>query len=110
MDDNEEKRQAALHAVLYKLEQAEALLLRTPSPPDTLVQLELLVNEAIDGMRTVLGIRRWPEPTSERPDLATLEEWLWDDGGCEATDSCWVEADGVCPHGHPSWLKRLGLI
>lgn len=52
----------------------------------------------------------WPEPTTEQPDLATLEEWLWQDGGCEATDSCWTEADGVCPHGHPAWLLKLGLV
>jgi hypothetical protein len=110
MDDNEEKREAALHAVLYNLEQAYALLLSKPSPPDMLVRLELLVTDAIDEMRTVLGIRRWPEPTVETPDLATLEEWLWEDGGCEATDGCWTDPDGICPHGHPSWLLRLGLI
>ena len=51
----------------------------------------------------------WPEPTIERPDLETLEEWDLD-GGCEATDGCWVEPDGVCEHGHPSWLLRLGYI
>lgn len=52
---------------------------------------------------------RWPEPTTERPDLETLEEWH-SDGGCETTDGCWVEPDGVCQHGHPSWLLRLGFI
>jgi len=52
---------------------------------------------------------RWPKPTTERPDLETLEEWH-SDGGCEATDGCWVEPDGVCEHGHPSWLLRFGMI
>lgn len=52
---------------------------------------------------------RWPEPTTERPDLETLEEWH-SDGGCEATDGCWVEPDGMCEHGHPSWLLRFGVI
>lgn len=52
---------------------------------------------------------RWPEPTTERPDIETLEEWD-SGGGCEATDGCWVEPDGVCEHGHPSWLLRLGYI
>ena len=52
---------------------------------------------------------RWPEPTTEHPDIETLEEWDMD-GGCEATDGCWVEPDGVCQHGHPSWLLRLGYI
>ena len=53
---------------------------------------------------------QWPEPTTPAPDLEQIEEWMWEDGGCEATDSCWVEVDGICPHGHPSWLLRLGLI
>jgi hypothetical protein len=56
-----------------------------------------------------IGRSRWPEPTTERPDLVTLEEWH-SDGGCEASDGCWVEPDGVCQHGHPSWLLRLGYI
>jgi hypothetical protein len=52
----------------------------------------------------------WPEPTTDTPDLETIEEWMWEDAGCEATDGCWVEIDGRCPHGHPSWLRRLGLV
>ena len=43
------------------------------------------------------------------PDLETLEEWE-SDGGCEATDGCWVEPDGTCEHGRRSWLLVLGLI
>ena len=54
--------------------------------------------------------RTWPEPTVDPPSLETLEEWMWEDAGCEATDSCWVEPDGVCPHGHRSWFLELGLI
>jgi hypothetical protein len=46
---------------------------------------------------------------SEKPDMDTLEEWLFD-GVCESTDGCMVEPDGICPHGHPSWLLVLGLI
>jgi hypothetical protein len=52
----------------------------------------------------------WPKPTTRRPTVAQLEEWLDEGGGCEATDGCWVEADGVCEHGHPSWLLRLGWV
>jgi hypothetical protein len=52
----------------------------------------------------------WPEPTVEEPDLETLEEWLWEDGGCESTDGCWVESDGRCSHEFPSWLLYLGYI
>jgi hypothetical protein len=32
------------------------------------------------------------------------------EGGCEALDGCWVEPDGTCEHGEPSWLLRLGYI
>ena len=51
----------------------------------------------------------YPEPTTVEPDFADLQDWDFD-GGCEATDGCWVEPDGVCEHGHPSWLLWLGLI
>ena len=44
-----------------------------------------------------------------RPSLATLRRWD-NDGGCEATDGCWVEPDGVCEHGCKSWLLALGII
>jgi hypothetical protein len=46
---------------------------------------------------------------TKRPSIKQLEEWL-SDGGCEAQDGCWVEADGTCPHGSPSWLLALGWI
>ena len=45
-----------------------------------------------------------------QPDADTITEWLSEGGGCEATDGCWVEQDGTCPHGHPSWLLYLGMI
>ncbi len=51
----------------------------------------------------------WPEPETDEPDLDTLGFWIFD-GVAEATDRCEIEPDGVCPHGHPSWLRRLGLI
>ena len=43
------------------------------------------------------------------PSIETLADWA-DDGGCEATDGCWVEVDGHCPHGRPSWALVLGLV
>ena len=43
------------------------------------------------------------------PSVRTLEKWL-NDGGCKALDGCWVEPDGTCEHGTPSWLLALGLI
>jgi len=43
------------------------------------------------------------------PSVATLEKWD-ERGGCKAIDGCWVEPDGTCPHGHPSWLTAMGWI
>jgi hypothetical protein len=43
------------------------------------------------------------------PTLAQFREWN-NRRGCEATDGCWVEPDGHCPHGKPSWLLELGFI
>lgn len=49
-------------------------------------------------------------PTEPEPDLEQLQEWFDEDSGCEATDGCWVEPDGTCPHGHKSWMLEMGLI
>jgi len=51
----------------------------------------------------------WPTPTTDEPDLEDLMEQDGE-GGCDASDGCWVEPDGTCEHGHPSWMLRLGLI
>lgn len=48
-------------------------------------------------------------PTVDTPSERQLSEWS-SDVVCDATDGCVVEHDGVCPHGHPSWLKYLGLV
>jgi hypothetical protein len=45
-----------------------------------------------------------------RPSLEELLRQFEEDGGCEATDGCWVEPDGSCEHGKSSWLLVLGLI
>jgi hypothetical protein len=45
-----------------------------------------------------------------RPSLEELQRQVAEDGGCEATDGCWVEPDDTCEHGQPSWLLALGLI
>jgi hypothetical protein len=45
----------------------------------------------------------------DRPSWEQLREWI-EEGGAEATDGCWVEPDGSCEHGKPSWLLELGLI
>jgi len=51
----------------------------------------------------------YPKPTVEKPTLDEIEEMVYD-CYCEATDGCDVEPDGVCQHGHPSWLLHMGLI
>jgi len=43
--------------------------------------------------------------TMAMPDI----EELWD-SVVPATDGCEVEPDGVCEHGHNSWLKVLGVM
>lgn len=50
----------------------------------------------------------YPKPTIERPTDEQLEKYIFE--VCLATDGCWVEPDGTCPHDHPSWLVRLGMI
>ena len=52
------------------------------------------------------GIERM---SRKAPSLDQLEEWMAE-GGAEATDGCWVEPDGHCEHGRPSWLIVLGMI
>lgn len=49
------------------------------------------------------------DPIVEQPSLEELEDFC-DQGGCDATDGCWVEPDGLCEHGHVSWLLYLNLI
>ena len=45
----------------------------------------------------------------EIPSVEQLIEWEAE-GGCEATDGCWVEPDGTCEHGCKSWFIVLGVI
>jgi hypothetical protein len=52
---------------------------------------------------------RWPLPTVPEPELGKLMTWLFSDE-CEATDGCVVKRDGVCAHGHPSWVVRKEMI
>lgn len=54
--------------------------------------------------------KKYPEPEVPEPPLDLLMEWFDEGGGCEATDGCWIDPDGVCPHGYPSWLLHLGYI
>ena len=55
--------------------------------------------------------RVWPIPTDDQPSIYDLLDWENEYGSCKATDgTCWVEPNGVCRHGYPSWLLELGLI
>jgi hypothetical protein len=60
-------------------------------------------------MKRRMTMNNWPKPTKPEPEMVELEEWVFD-SICEATDGCIVEPDGVCPHGHPSWMLYLGVI
>jgi hypothetical protein len=51
--------------------------------------------------------REFKKPTRKQPSLKTMERWVCD-GVARATDGCRVEPDGVCQHGHVSWLVYLG--
>ena len=52
------------------------------------MQVELLLEDAIGDVRKILGIKKWPEPTTDPPDMETMQEWLFDFVDCEATDGC----------------------
>ena len=60
------------------------------------------------GMSADLAQRRGEELNGP-PCVEQIMEWM-DECGCEATDGCWVEPDGHCPHGNPSWALVLGFI
>jgi hypothetical protein len=47
--------------------------------------------------------------TTPAPSLARLERMM-DAQTVPATDGCRVEPDGICQHGHKSWLLRLGFV
>ncbi len=53
---------------------------------------------------------KWPAPTMEPPTMEELMDMEFHYGTSLATDGCVVEPDGICPHGHPSWLLEWGLI
>ena len=95
-----------LLAVVYP---AFEILGYKPFPIDGLLRIREALHNAINLINEML-LPKWPEPTTDEPDMETLEGWMIEDSGCEATDGCWVEPDGTCPHGHPSWFLRLGLI
>lgn len=97
-------------AVIRRLKTISTLMSEDAPPFDAPIVIQDTIDEAIVALEALVSRAAWPEPTVELPDLATIEEWLWEDGGCEATDGCWCDPDGTCHHGHPSWLLVLGFI
>ena len=47
---------------------------------------------------------KYPEPLVDQPKLDQLQLMMARQIDVEATDGCPCDPDGVCPHGHPSWL------
>lgn len=58
----------------------------------------------------------YPAPTISAPAEDELADMLTDSVmntgpvGFETSDGCLTDHDGTCPHGHPTWLIRYGLI
>lgn len=67
------------------------------------------LDQAWEGAEALVGLAL-TRVKGEKPDTDTLVAWFIEDLGCEATDGCWVEFDGTCPHGSESWFLVLGLI
>jgi hypothetical protein len=62
------------------------------------------------------GPKTAPKPTVAAPSedalLAMMQDAVMDTGspGFETTDGCEVEPDGICEHGHETWLRHMGLL
>lgn len=66
-----------------------------------------------DADKCIMQPQTWPEDEdqpAQPPAIQDLWDWVDEYGQCLATDGCWVEMDGTCEHGHPSWLVVLGLV
>jgi len=98
---------AAVTRTLQLLTQTLAWLDEQSPLPEPFFQMRQQVDECIHHLQPLLQQKAWPEPTSYLPSEGMLWQWFFEDSGCQATDGCWVEDDGVCPHGYPSWLLWL---
>lgn len=112
-DENETLKLLAQYVAEYDPErQFVATFVRTGGDKPELSLFQLEVDQALaDVVQAMAVANQVPltEAALEPPDIETLLQWEAE-GGCEATDGCWCEPDGTCPHGHPSWLLELGLI
>lgn len=117
-EDDVSRQVATLVTEYDPQEQFVAVFIRPGGEEQEFSIFQIRVADALAQAAQAYGV---PEPGGEEPlpaelsvepeppDLETLLAWE-EEGGCEATDGCWVEPDGVCSHGHPSWLLELGLI
>ena len=76
----------------------------------TLNSAWIILGDTVRKLESILQDATWPQPTVDPPSLEDLELWMMESGSCQASDGCEVEMDGVCPHGHPSWLIRWSFI
>jgi hypothetical protein len=67
------------------------------------------MNEITDRAALEAQAAEYLDDTGESID-DIIEAFDEDDSGCPALDGCWVELDGYCPHGFPSWALYLGLV
>jgi hypothetical protein len=107
LQDREAALAAATEAEMQLL-LAGAKQLEEEGAPDVAQQLR---NDAERIRQHLAEQAEKTEPKLSPPDLETLMQWEAEEG-CEAAcpHGCWVESDGTCPHGNPSWLLKLGLI
>lgn len=107
-------------------------LFAAESPPDPLVmKLGItFIGSAITEMQLAItaqrilelidknleeGMMKYPQPTialpTEEQVLEMLKDHVMDNTlQFEASDGCMIDADAVCEHNHPSWLRRYALI
>lgn len=52
----------------------------------------------------------YPEPLVNQPSVDMILLMMAGQIAVESTDGCTCDPDGVCPHGHPSWLVFLDDI
>ena len=99
----------------YDPEQEFVVVLLKAQDRTSTYRVGIVSPEPQEGVATEDAPHRDEEPAAESelevPDVETLIAWEAE-GGCEAAcpHHCWVEPDGTCPHGNPSWLLKLGLI
>ena len=69
------------------------------------------MNRLVRKFQPGIGEVTWEVPIKKKmksPSYKTMMRWI-EEGRSKATDGCWVEPDGICPHGCRSWLVELGL-